>query len=97
MPRRCKAQRCNPRPGEILMALYGVLFLDGLPEFELSVLEVLCEPLESGPITISRAARCADFPEQFQLIAAMNPCSCGYLGYYERQMPLHARPDLALP
>jgi magnesium chelatase family protein len=62
------------------LAHNGVLFLDELPEFDRKVLEVLREPLERGVITISRAARQADFPARFQLIAAMNPCPCGYLG-----------------
>lgn len=69
-----------PRPGEITLSHHGVLFLDELPEFERAVLEVLREPLESGQITVSRAARQSDFPARFQLVAAMNPCPCGYLG-----------------
>jgi magnesium chelatase family protein len=70
----------EPRPGEVSLAHHGVLFLDELPEWERRALEVLREPLESGVVTISRAARSATFPARFQLVAAMNPCPCGFAG-----------------
>jgi magnesium chelatase family protein len=72
--------RNPPQPGEITLAHLGVLFLDELPEFDRHVLETLREPLEAGRITISRAALQADFPAACQLIAAMNPCPCGWRG-----------------
>lgn len=80
-----------PRPGEISLAHQGVLFLDELPEFPRKVLEVLREPLESGRITISRALQQLTFPARFQLIAAMNPCPCGFDG--DGQRPCRCTPD----
>jgi len=70
----------QPRPGEISLAHHGVLFLDELTEWDRRALEVLREPLESGTVTVSRAARSAEFPARFQLVAAMNPCPCGWAG-----------------
>lgn len=69
-----------PRPGEVSLAHHGVLFLDELPEYGRHALEVLREPIESGHVVISRAAHQAEFPARFQLVAAMNPCPCGYAG-----------------
>jgi magnesium chelatase family protein len=102
-----------PRPGEISLAHHGVLFLDELPEFPRRTLEVLRQPLEDGRVRISRAAGSVTFPAQFTLVAAMNPCPCGYLGHPSRPCactpaqtqhyaarlsgPLRDRLDLAVP
>lgn len=84
----------TPRPGEISLAHHGVLFLDELPEWDRRVLEVLREPLEAGVVNIARAARHVAFPAQFQLVAAMNPCPCGWLG--DRSDRCRCTPDQVL-
>ncbi len=83
-----------PRPGEASLAHHGVLFLDELPEFPRAALEALREPLETGRIVVSRAARQAEFPASFQLVAAMNPCPCGQLG--NPQKTCRCTPDAVL-
>lgn len=75
----------NPRPGEVSLAHHGVLFLDELPEFGRSVLEVLRQPLEDGRVTISRVAATITYPARFTLVCSMNPCPCGYLGDERRR------------
>jgi magnesium chelatase family protein len=84
----------HPTPGEVSLSHHGVLFLDELPEFNRHVLEVLREPLESGKVNISRAAGRAEYPASCQLIAAMNPCPCGYLS--DTRHPCHCTPEQIL-
>ena len=87
----------TPRPGEVSLAHNGLLFLDELPEFPRNVLELLRQPLEERSVTLARSNMTLSFPANFMLIAALNPCPCGFYGVADARVPLHGRDHHALP